>query len=287
MALANKVTGAAPWTCPSCKQGVVTPFCPSCGERPLRPRDLTLRGLLEHLFEAFTNVDSKVLRSFRWLITRPGQLTVAYLQGRRQPFLGPVPLFLIANVLFFATEALTGGKVFTTSLDSHLHTQPWSDFAPQLVANRLAQLHITLAQYAPVFDQAVALKARSLIIFMALFFALVPLLVFVRSKRPVAVHAVFSLHVYAFLLLLFCVATTVPAIDELFGGPGLEAFAFDAILSISLLVICAVYLFFATRAVYEVRGVARILSTLVLTMAIGVIVLGYRFSLLLITLYTT
>ncbi len=281
------MAATALWICPTCHCSISTPYCATCGERPLRPRELTLRGLVEHIFEAFTNVDSKLLRSFRFLTTRPGQLTAAYLQGQRQPFLGPVPLFLIANVLFFATEAMTGGRIFTTPLDSHLHSQPWSEVAPKLVADRLAVRHTTLALFTPLFDQAVALKARSLIIFMALFFALVPLLVFVRRKRPLVVHAVFSLHFYAFLLLLFCVSDLVPAVNAWLGGPGFKSLPLDHFLSISLLVICAVYLFFAVRVVYDVRGVARVVSALALTTAVGAIVLGYRFFLFIITLYTS
>lgn len=246
-----------------------------------------MRALLEHFFQAFTNVDSKLLRSFRYLIARPGQLTVAYLEGRRQPFLAPVPLFLIANVLFFAVEAVSGGQIFSTPLDWHLHRQPWSGFAPRLVGDHLASMHTTLELYSPVFDKAVALKARSLIIFMALFFAVVPMLVFIRRKRPFVAHAVFSLHLYAFMLLLFCVATAVPAMSALMGGPGFESSALDYFIANSLLVIGAVYLFFAIREVYEVRGVLRVLSTLVLAVAVGAIVLGYRFFLLIVTLYTT
>ena len=276
-----------PWTCPTCKIGITTPFCSACGERPLSPRELTLHGLLEHAFEAFTNVDNKLLLSFRYLVFRPGELTAAFLQGRRKPFIGPVSLFLIANVLFFATESFLGGAIFTTPLDVHLHRQPWSGFAPQLVADHLAAMHTTLALYTPVFDHAVALKARSLIIFMALFFALVPLLVFIRRKRPLITHAVFSLHLYAFMLLLFCVATMVPAFSAMMGGPGFGSDGLDHWLSISLLAVCATYQFFAIRVVYDVRGVARVLSALVLTIAVGAVALGYRFFLLIVTLYST
>ena len=145
-------------------------------------------------------------------------MDLPHLQGRRQPYLRPVPLFLIANVLFFA---------------------------------------------------------------------LVPTLVFIRRQRPLVAHAVFSLHLYAFMLLLFCVATAIPAFSALMGGPGFESSSMDYFLANSLLVVCAAYLFFAIREVYEVRGVVRVLSTLVLTIAVGAIVLGYRFFLLIVTLYTT
>jgi hypothetical protein len=58
-----------PWTCPSCHDTIRSPYCPRCGERPLRPGELTLRGLVEQAFEALTSIDGRVLRSFRALIS--------------------------------------------------------------------------------------------------------------------------------------------------------------------------------------------------------------------------
>jgi hypothetical protein len=281
------MTATERWTCPTCKTAVSTPFCPTCGERPLNPRELTLHGLVSQIFEALTNIDGRLIRTVRYLFGRPGGLTAAYLQGQRKPYIGPVPLFFIANVLFFAIESWTGGKVFTTPLESHLHTQPWSDFTPQLVSRRLDALQTTQAQYAPVFDQAVALNARSFIILMALAFAIVPALVFFRRGCPLVAHAVFSLHLYTFLLLLLCVATAIPPIDAWFGGGGFASEPLDHAIFFSLLGGCAIYLYFATGKVYATRGVLRVLQTLALTVGVAIIVLGYRFALLLITLYST
>jgi hypothetical protein len=98
---------------------------------------------------------------------------------------------------------------------------------------------------------------------------------------------VFSLHLYAFLLLLFCVALAVSAIDVLFGGAGLASNRIDNILSGINLTACAIYLYVATGKVYGARGVMRIIKVATLTLAAALIVLGYRFVLLLITLYTT
>lgn len=281
------MTDTEPWICPTCTSTISTPYCPSCGEHRLRERELTLRGLLDQLVQVFTNLDGRVLQSFRCLVSRPGFLTVAYLQGRRRPYVGPIRLFLTANVVFFTVESLTGGKVFTTPLDSHLHTQPWSPFAASLVSHRLDAMRTTLDLYAPVFDHAVALNARLFIIFMALFFAPVPSIVFHRTRRPLAAHALFSFHLYAFMLLLFCVATVVPRIDLLFGGAGFASERLDYAISIALLILCAAYLFIATGAVYGGTGVVRALKALTLTVGVATIVLGYRFVLLLITLYST
>lgn len=276
----------AAWTCPSCRGGVTTPYCPKCGERAPRARDLTLRGLVEQVFEAFTNVDGRLLGTFRTLVRRPGLLTVSYLQGRRKPYIGPVALFLLTNVLFFATESLTGGTIFSTPLEAHLHRQPWNGVAQILVPRRLEALHTTIDLYAPQFDAAIAAHARSHILLMALSFTLLPAIVFRRGRHPLAAHAVFSLHLYAFLLLLFCAATAVPAAGMLFGGVRSTSETLDRVLSIVLLIVCGIYLYFSTGAVYGGSGTPRVLRTIALTVGAAAIVLGYRFVLLLITLYS-
>ena len=102
-----------------------------------------------------------------------------------------------------------------------------------------------------------------------------------------SVHNVFSLHFYAFLLLLLCIALMAVGASILFGGRGLESESLDHALSIIMLVVCATYLYIAAETVYGVRGATRILKVLPLAVAVGGIFLGYRFALLLITLYST
>jgi hypothetical protein len=274
------------WICPTCNNTVSTSFCPACGECPLRARDLTLRGLLNQVTQACTNIDGPLVRSLRCLIMRPGALTVAYLQGQRKPYTLPLQLFLVANVLFFAMQSLTGAKIFSTPLDQHLHSDIWGGVAQQLVTHHLESRRTTLALYAPVFDQAVALNAKSLIVVMVLPFALLPAVLFYRS-RPFVAHVVFSLHFYAFLLLLLCISLAVVGVDRLLGGHGLESERFDHVLSIVEVLVCAVYLYVAAGPVYGARGAARILKVLPLVFAVVGIFLGYRFVLLLITLYST
>jgi len=275
------------WTCPTCRRTIDTRYCPTCGEQARSPHELTLRGLLEQVFEAFTNIDGRLLRTFHWLVARPGALTVAFVEGQRKPFLGPVALFLVANVLFFAVESLTHGLVFSTPLTSHLETQPWSGLARELVARHIASEQTTMAVYAPRFDGAIALHARSLILLMALAFAPWPALVFRRRRQPFAAHVVFSLHLYAFLLLLLSMGNFIPAIGMPFGAERSASPVLDAWLSISLVLLCAGYLYLAIGRVYGGRTAWRVISAGVLTVGVTAIVLGYRFALLLFTLYTT
>ena len=279
------MTSAVHWTCPTCKQAVPTPFCAQCGEESLAPHDLTLRGLAEKAVHALTSIDARALRTGRCLLRRPGKLTLAWTRGVRKPYVAPFQLFVIANVIFFAVQWLTGGNIFSSTLDSHLHSQDWSELARSLVTRRLEATRTGLESYAPVFDRAAVLYAKSLIVLMTVPFALLLPLVFFRRRRPFMSHVVFLLHLYAFLLLLFCVALLAAKVSELVGLGGLESRWVDTVLSVFNLAACALYLYFAIGQVYRTRGAMRVVQAAVLSLAVGAIVLGYRFAVFLITLY--
>lgn len=273
------------WTCPTCGRAVSTPFCAECGERPRDPRDLTLRGLVQLVFHSFSSLDGRVLRSFRSLLARPGALSVAYERGQRVATIGPFQLFFLVNVAFFGIQSLTHTKIFSSTLASHLHHQDWSTLAQRLVARRLETLHTTLADFAPLFDRAAELHAKSLIVLMVVPFALLLPLVFRRSAKPFGAHAVFALHLYAFLLVLFSGSAVSAGMAGRFGGAGLDSRGMDLVLTFFDLAVCAAYLGLATRTFYGTRGAVQALQVAGLTVAVGAIALGYRFTIFLISLY--
>ena len=275
------------WTCPTCVKPVLTPFCATCGEEPHAPQALTLRGLAAKVVHALTSIDARVMRTAWQLLRHPGKLTVVWAAGTRRPYVAPFQLFVVANVLFFALQWLTGTNIFSSTLESHLHHQDWSELARSLVAERLDQTHTTPEVYAPVFDRAVVLNAKSLIVLMTVPFMLLLPLTFLRARRPFMTHVVFALHHYTFLLMLFCVALVAAKANALLGGGGLDAPRVDNALTVINLAACAAYLYVAIGPVYGARGVGRVAKAVMLTFAVGAIVLGYRFAIFLITLYGT
>ena len=69
------------------------------------------------------------------LALQPGELTRAYLDGRRTPHIGPIQLFVILNVVF----ALLGGQTFRVALSSQ-NSRPFADAKRALVARTQARL---------------------------------------------------------------------------------------------------------------------------------------------------
>lgn len=278
---------AAPWTCPTCKAAVRTPFCARCGEEHLATLDLTLRGLAAKVVHALTSIDARVVGTAWRLVRHPGDLTLDWASGARRRFVAPFQLFLLANVIFFALQSATGTDIFGSPLESHLHHQDWSATAQALVDEHLAARGSSYEDYAPVFDHAVVLNAKSLILLMAIPFAALLPLVFFRARRPFMLHAVFAVHVYTFLLLLFCVALLASKASEWAGSGGLRTPLVDDVLSVFNLLAWGLYLYAAIGPVYQARGWPRAAKSAFLALATALIVLMYRFVVFLITLYAT
>jgi hypothetical protein len=189
-------------------------------------------------------------------------------------------------VIFFL-QSLTGINVFSSTLDSHLHHQDWSELARSLLSRRLEKSGNPVETYAPVFDRAVVLNAKSLIVLMTVPFAALLPLMFFRNHRAFMLHIVFSLHLYTFLLVVFCLAILAAKASEWAGTGGLDAPMVDDVLSVANLAACALYLYAAIGRVYGAKGGVRVMQAIVLALAVGAIVLAYRFVLFLITLYGT
>ncbi|MCA0201360.1 MAG: DUF3667 domain-containing protein [Proteobacteria bacterium] len=275
------------WTCPSCTGFVAAMYCSTCGERRADVRDFTAAAIAKRMLRAFSPVDGKVARSFRALLTNPGALTAAFVRGMRRPFMGPFQIFILANILFFFMQSFSDMRLLTAGLDVRLAGQDGGDWARAMVNARLAATGRTLAEYAPVFDQAAAVNAKSLIGLMIPPFAALLPLVFMGRSKPIGVHVIFALHFYAFVLVLLCIPLGLMIVVKMLGGPGVLSPFADDLTAIAIAVICAVYLFVAIKPVYHVRGLGHAARTALLTAAAVSIFLGYRLALLPLTLYTT
>src|SRR5437016_897371 len=85
--------------CTNCGAPLTGEYCASCGEHRLDARDLRLSSFVRRTLHNVTSVDDRLLLSIRYLITRPGFLTLEYVRGRRRRYFQPLELFLLVNLL--------------------------------------------------------------------------------------------------------------------------------------------------------------------------------------------
>lgn len=269
-------------TCVTCGEPVATRFCPACGEMRASDRDHSVVTFMrEHVLEALLSFDGRVIRTAKALLLRPGELTAAYMRGRRTPYLGPLQCFLLFNVLFF----LASPGVLDFPLRQQLRDTPWRQAAQRMVLERIQKQGVDYSVFAAKFNAVTSTQARSLVIVMVPVFALVVWLLTINRRRPLVNHLVYALHTYSFFFVglpiaLFLVALPIYKIMSA-TNDGLEQ---DAVYTPVAMLTLAVYLGLSSRRAYALSWLQAIAVAVVGLFGVAQIMVWYRHLMLYVAL---
>jgi hypothetical protein len=99
--------GAKTVACANCGEPLIGPYCAVCGqERDTHRR--SVRDLVGALFEELASFDSRILRTIRALLLQPGELPLAFHEGRTRRYVPALRLYLFVSLLFFLFLSMSG-----------------------------------------------------------------------------------------------------------------------------------------------------------------------------------
>lgn len=280
----------ADWTCPACGAAAYDGFCSVCGEKKLSCKDLSIAHLISHAAGELLHYDSKMFRSFRLLLARPGFLTGEYLRGCRKPYLHPFQLFLIANLIYFFVQPWTGWSGLKAWFNVQTHAMFYSGLASRMAAHRMAARNLTEIQLNNAFDHAVNFQARSLVLLIVPLLAILIWALQWRKRRLFAEHLVFALHATAFALLVIYIGIFggSTALVHLCRGFGIRvSISPEYILRPLAYLALAFYSFAGFRRVYGDSAFWAALKMVIFVAAFDYIVDIYHFFLFLTALYSS
>ncbi len=103
-ALAERGTAIA--TCANCRKPLLGPYCAVCGQ-PRQSGHRSVHDLLYAFVKDVVNFDSRILRTARALLFEPGELPKAFREGRTQPYVPAIRLYLFVSLVFFVLLGVT------------------------------------------------------------------------------------------------------------------------------------------------------------------------------------
>jgi len=220
--------------CKNCNETFQDTYCHHCGEKIVEDEDFSIRTILQQTFDGFTNIDSKFLRSFKYLLFKPGRLTEAFVEGIRKPFMKPIQLFLIINVMFF---------FFLPNSDILRIPSKWY-FNVEHRAKDLKEISgkngISEQELMQSYDAKSLTYSKAAVIIIIPFEALLFALINFRKGYQFGKHAIFATHYFSFFLLFCITLRFVPFVD------GNSKVIQTAIIGINFL-----YLFFGIKTFYK------------------------------------
>lgn len=91
--------------CQNCGHTVEVAYCSKCGQHNIETRQ-PFHHLITHTIEDITHYDSNFWKTIKYLLFRPGKLTIEYLSGHRMRHVAPVKLYIFISFVCFFIMAL-------------------------------------------------------------------------------------------------------------------------------------------------------------------------------------
>lgn len=260
--------------CVSCKTPLQGEYCHHCGEKQVKDKDFTIGKLTEQMVDIFTHVDSRLFLSFKYLLIRPGFLTVEYIRGARKAYMKPFQLFLLCNILFF---------FFMGSSDILLIPSKWfisdqyGEPAAVRTAEELASKNgYTMATLEALYNNKVTANSKVFVVMLLPFIALGTFVFGFKQHRQFGKHLVFSVYLLSFFMVF-----TVLCYNIMNLVPFLLSLNFVKYFVIGVVLL---YLFLALRKFLDQTLFVRILATLFIGVWFISIMLLYRYVISWLTL---
>ncbi len=173
--------------CKSCGQAISidAKYCSHCGARALLEKDLGLAASLTYALRE-ADIPGKVGRTLLVLLTKPGELTRAYVAGGTGRYVSPIRLLLAMVAVYFLIAGPYWLEFNVTNSDVKLTPGTTN---PAFVSDPLA---FELYKDAIVDYQSVSRLLGPLML------CWLVALVRIRTREPFGHHLVFAVHYYCF-----------------------------------------------------------------------------------------
>jgi hypothetical protein len=255
-------------SCTNCG-GASSDYCSRCGERQPGHHDLSVAHFAHDVVHEFVHLDSKLFRTLRDIVAKPGFLTEEYFAGRKSRYIAPLRLFLTLFALqFVAFTFYRPAEVYTLASMKKFDK---AGALTRLIDKRAARLHLTREETEQRIDERWH-KNYSLLQLVNIAGVAVVLKVLYR-KRYFAEHLVFAAHFLAFSYIVALVVDwPVYALAGFTPGP------LQSVVTAVTIAILLVYLFIAQRRFYAGGRALVALKTVLLwtfgRWAVGVLLMG-------------
>jgi len=240
--LSSHDSSVEPKACTNCGHALVDVYCARCGEKQPHHHDLTVGHFAHELFHELAHVDSKVFRTLRDLVVRPGELTAAYFEGRKQRYIAPLRLFLtLFAIQFLAYSAYKPVAVY--SLETMMHADKTHQFETML--KRTAVKH--KVPFEQLVERIEHRWQKNMSLFSLLNIAGVALALkvfYARRKRFLAEHLIFAAHFMCFAYVMSIVSWPLHLLT------GVERSFANTVITVITSIVAIFYLFIALRRVY-------------------------------------
>jgi len=251
-------------TCKNCGKELHGPYCSHCGQHNKEHR-LTFGTLTRDFLGDVFSLDSRLVKTIRLLVQKPGQMTSQFLTGHRVAFVPPIRLYVAISFIYFLLVMLISPYSANITVDGENiseDTRPaiigWSvnetsdpedEGKPEDEKSRLGTFLTEktkkLTREEDQFQNMIGQNLPKMMFFLVPFFALFIKILYRKTDFFFSEHLIFSLHFHSFTFLWLTITLLLKSALLCVNTPVSEI--------LGLLMKCwiPIYLFKSLRCVYS------------------------------------
>jgi hypothetical protein len=260
--------------CKNCDAVIYKTYCANCGEKRFDSRQLSTKHFVEETFEGLVHFDNKFFRTLWLLFTKPGQLSVDYVEGRRVRSMKPIQFFVVINLVFFI---LMMNNPYSLPLNSYLNVKPFKNYSTRsIVEEKLKHDSISEATYEYIFDDKINSESKEFIFIFIPLYAFIFWVFFFMYHRRFFEHLIFATHFVSLVLCYYLIQSYLIEMPTYWLVKDIDQNTMDTALRILLCTVVGTYLSFASRRFYKARVAWSIFTGLLVGGSFFYLVLIYR-----------
>ncbi|MDA9056700.1 DUF3667 domain-containing protein [Flavobacteriaceae bacterium] len=206
--------------CQNCDTRFKGNYCPNCGQQ-LKEFQKPFKFLMVDLAGNIFSFDTRLLRSLKDLITRPGSYTLEYINGHRMRYVPPLRLYVFISFLFFLllSTFVNRNVIISEDVKSSINSNLKKGLKENEISADIEALNIegdtdlfNVTEFLDILQSVINDPSRYMNSFLTFvswtLFLLMPLYAFIlwlffRKSQPYYYcHLIFAVNQHAFLFLL-------------------------------------------------------------------------------------
>jgi hypothetical protein len=204
-------------SCRNCGAALTGPYCSRCGQRDIDYHQ-SIGTVFRDFLDSFLAFDGKVIQTLWLLLSRPGELTIRFLQGQQIRFLNPIRLYVSVSLVFFLVLHFAQPNAAVVVVKGNGPAGQQANAAPtgedQEFESKMIKKYGNEQEFGSHLVAEFIERLQWMILICVPIYAGLLKLIYLRSKRPYLAHLVFAFHLHSAFFVCALVQTLLGAISS-------------------------------------------------------------------------
>ncbi len=260
--------------CKNCNSELVGLYCSECGQK--NSQLLSIKETLKEFTDNVFSFDTRFFITLKYLITKPGLLTMEYWLGRRTKYLPPLRLYLVMSLMYFFISSIINPGTDISLYKSDFQEKPFQlDLdkpTPAIVApfvdffKENFNKGVVVAEKKELTEHDLVWSNMPTAMFILMpFMAFCVYLLNKKKKQLYSYHLISVLHFHSFIFFIFTLEDIVPNFNPAF-------FLYLPLIDIFIKLYSLYYIFFMFKNIYQDSWIWNSLKLTTLSVLYGITV---------------